>query len=92
MSESAPFGIGYQEPGTFLKEDIDAEYLTGKGFTSTDEDFYSKEIEPGRVLHTRSKQTISVTKGGVEPVLIAEGSPSVHFLEGLWKTMTGSNL
>lgn len=93
MSEDNSFSIGVFPDGKPEKFDIDAEWLKEKEFSTEDELLFSKEIEPGKVLlYNLSTYEILVKKGDAEPIVIAECSPSVHYLVGIWKTLTGQTL
>lgn len=92
-SESLPFSVGVWPNGKPEKADIDADYLKEKEFTTEDDDSFHKELEPGKILvYVLSRYEIAVKKEDADPVVIAEGSPSTHYLEGLYKSITGNNL
>lgn len=93
MSDENSFSIGVFPEGMSEKSDIDADWLKEKEFSTDDEILFRKQIEPGKaLLYNLSTYEILVKKGDADPIVIAECSPSVHYLVGLWKTLTGQNL
>ena len=93
MSESQPFFIGATPIPADQNTHLTAEYLSDHGFTSDDGDVFSREISPGKSLVViLSRAEIAVKNGEDSPIVIAENSPGVSFLEALLKTLTGQNL
>lgn len=92
MSSDNSFSIGVFPEGQPETKGIDAEYLIDKGFETTDDIVYGKEIEPGRILQFNLVNSeILIKKGEDAPIHIA-GPADKAYLEGLYKTLTGVNL
>lgn len=93
MSDEQSFSIGIFPGGKPEQADIDAAWLTDREFKSEDGVLFSKEVDTGKTLiYDLSSYSIMVKNGDSDPVVVADSSPSVHYLAGLWKTLTGETL
>jgi len=92
MSADNSFSIGVFPEGQQESKTIDVEYLKDKGFETTDDIIFTKEMEPGRIIHFNLPDAeILIKKGYDDPIHIAKPVDKAY-LEGFYKTLTGINL